>query len=250
MKKPNRTPRQNSVKRKGRTPNPYWLAAFPVILTAIIAVALTRMENIETNSTYDPHTYSFIVQGRRISGESSNPFERTQGYLARVESCEKYGVGDIYAVVSCYLTVRPLENLTISNSENPTNAVYEDGSFATICCMHLEDNPAVPLFRIRLPQGTVTRRTYQRGSEIHIVLNIPGADPRRSLDAISFSPGGRAPAVLFPLRGNLIDRSLYTEVINRHRNNPRIQEAVRDAIQARDELRSQARENQGLTYPQ
>lgn len=201
-------------------------------------------------STGDPHTYQFTMLGRRFSGRSTNPFEEAQGYRARVEFCERHGIENIFVTVTCYLTLIPTANLTISNSENITTATYEDGSVATICCMHVGDGPVAALFRVRLPRGTMTRQTYRRGDVVHILLNIPGADPTHTLDAINFSPGEGAPTVLFPLRGNLTDRIFSAAFVNAHRGDPEMEQLIQDTIHLRDGLIAREAANQGFTYPQ
>jgi hypothetical protein len=256
MRKPNRATQQKSKGEK-LAQNAFVVVAFGALVTALFLLITNEIERSRAKSNEeaatfadDPHIYSFTMNGRQISGESSNRFEMAQGYQARIEFCEKNGIENILVAVSCYFTIRPTGNLTISNSENPTTAVYENGDVATICCMHIDGAPAMPLYGIRLPRGSVTRRTYRRGDEVHILLNIPDADPGRNLDAISFSPGERAPAVSFPIRGNLASRVFSSEFVNARRNDPRMQEIIRDTIQLRDELRLRAIQNEGLTYPQ
>ena len=190
-----------------------------------------------------------MSQGRIISGKSTNPFENAQGYLARVEICERFGVEGIVVMVKCYLTVRPTQNLAISNSRNLTTAIYQDGSVAKICCMAIGNSEPDALYRIEMPRGSVFRRTFRRGEDVQIVLTIPDADEGKELDAISFSPGEGAQAVLFPLRSNLRDRVFSTAFVNARRNDPRIQKLIRDMLAFRDHLKSREGQNRGLTYP-
>ena len=218
------------------------------------------IQNVASNSstgadpssqpTGDRHTYQFAMQGRRFTGQSTNPFEEGQGYRARVEFCERYGIENVEVIVSCYLTIIPTANLTVSNSENLTTASYEDGSVAVICCMYIGESPVAPIYRIRLPRGTMTRQTYRRGEVVHVLLNIPNADPTRNLDAINFSPGEGAPTVLFPLRGNYIDHIFSTVFINAHRGDPELEQLLQKATQMRQNLRAREEPNRGLTYPQ
>ena len=257
MRKRSQSTPGNSGSRKNRISTGVWSAVFTAILALVVAITTYYVQRRQTKADEeaalfadDPHTYSIFMQGRLISGQSRNPFVRAPGYVARVEVCENFGVENISTIMSCLLTLKPSENLTISNSENLTTVHYEDGSVATICCMYVDDSFHAPLFRIALPRGSVKRRTYPRGEEIHIMLNVPNPDPRRTPDAISFSPGERAPPVLFPVRGSLRSQVVSSEFINRYRDDPRVQEVVREAVRMRDEQLSLDRANEGLTYPQ
>jgi hypothetical protein len=189
-----------------------------------------------------------VIDGRTISGESRAPFEKASGYYARVEACDRVGVESITNIVSCYISIRPTRNMTISNSENSTSAVYTDGRPAVICCMLGEDFHSAPLYRIKLPPGSVMRRTYQRGSEVHLMLNVPGSDEDRQLDAISFSPGeGIAPA-LFPIGDRMHDHILSASFVREHKDNPAVRKAVQGAISLKADIEASRKDNEGLTY--
>lgn len=222
------------------------------LLTAIVIFQLQRpepsTEELLTRIDDKPHRYHFELGGRTISGESYAPFEKGDGYYARVEACEKYGVEGILSIASCYMTIKPSQNLTISNSENVTEAIYDDGAPARICCMIMEGKYHAPIYRIRLPSGVIERRTIERGTEAHIMLNIPDIDPNHELDAIKFSPGEGVAPILFPIKGRITNRVLATSFINAHRDDPRIQGLVEGAIRMKADLEKQAEVNRGLTY--
>ena len=229
-----------------------FLTAFLTFAFAYLLYLLTRSgppaDEIITAVPSESHTYSFDIQGRRISGESIAPFERGQGYYARIEACQLFGVEGIMNIASCYMTIRITENMTISNSENYTEAVYSDGSSAHICCMAVDNDFHDALYRIRIPPGSSTRRTYQRGGEIHLMLNIPDADPGRRLDAIRFSPGEGAAPILFAIGDRIENRVFSRSFIDAHRDDPAIQRVVADAVRMKAETQSREEANRGLTY--
>ena len=247
-------PRQAKPPRRDEDKsNQYMLALFGAIVAPVMVGMVGWISgvlpNLITTSGDDPHRFSFVIDGRTISGESTNPFESARGYQARVEVCEKYGVENVLISVACYLTIKPSRNMTISNSRNPTTAVFQDGSVATICCMAIGDNPSSPLYRVELPPGAELRKTFRKGEDVHVYLNIPDASPGRTLDAITFSPGEGAATVLFPLRGNLKDRVFSAAYVKSRANDPRLQQLVREAIGFREDLKSREAMNRGLTYP-
>lgn len=252
--------------KKTREAEPFWksLAAHPLWVALVGAVAVgivgvvtwtieqprPSIDQILTTIPRWSHSYSFTMAGRRISGRSRSPFERATGYYARVEGCQRFGIEGVSNLVSCYLTIRPSANLVISNSENLTTAFYSDGSAASICCLYTDDIEGAPLYRIRMPPGLIERRTYPRGSEFHIVLNVPNADPTRTIDAIWFSPGEGVRPVLFPIRDRIEDGVYLTSAfINAHKDDPRLQALIRRQIAAQARLRAQEAANKGITYP-
>lgn len=252
-RKPTQSPKVDS---KGNLlSNPILLAVIGSILTFLGAVALyeyTRPEpspeEVMTAIPEKPHTYSLISGGRTVSGESTAPFEKGNGYFARVEACERFGVEGVLNITSCYLTVRPSVNLVISNSQNFTEARYTDGTPAKICCMLFEDNSHAPIYRIKIPSG-IERRTFQRGSEVHLTLNIPDADLNRDLDAIMFSPGEGVAPVLFPIKDAIQDRAFFkASFIEAHRDDPRVQAIIAEGYRMKAEFKAAEERNRGLTY--
>jgi hypothetical protein len=113
--------------------------------------------------------------------------------------------------------------------------------------MIFEDNAHAPIYRIKMPAG-IERRTYQRGSEFHLTLNIPNADLGRDLDAIKFSPGEGVAPVLFPIRDAIQDRLLKASFIEAHRHDPRVKMIVEDAHRMKADLKAREVTNRGLTY--
>jgi hypothetical protein len=114
--------------------------------------------------------------------------------------------------------------------------------------MFFEDNSHAPIYRIKMPVG-IERRTFRRGSEVHITLNIPDADLNRGLDAIMFSPGEGVPPVMFPVGNMIQDRAFFkASFIQAHRDDPRLQEIVADAYRAKAEFKAAEDRNRGLTY--
>jgi hypothetical protein len=235
--------------------NPVLLLILGSILTVLGSIAVYEYERpgpapeqVMTAIPEKPHTYSLISGGRTVTGESTAPFERGDGYFARVEACERFGVEGIMNIVSCYLTVRPSVNLVISNSENFTEARYTDGTPAQICCMLFEDNSYAPIYRIKMPSG-IERRTIQRGSEIRLTLNIPNADPNANLDAIMFSPGSGVAPVLFPVKDAIQDRAFFkASFIEAHKDDPRIQNIIAEGYRMKAEFKATEERNRGLTY--
>lgn len=235
--------------------NPIVIAILGSVLTVlggIVVYEYTRPgptpEEIMTAIPEKPHKYSLISGGRTVSGESTAPFEKGNGYFARVEACERYGVEGVLSIISCYLTVKPSVNLVISNSQNFTEARYTDGTPAKICCMLFEDNSHAPIYRIKMPIG-IERRTFQRESDAHLTLNIPNPDPDRDLDAIMFSPGEGVAPVKFPIKDAIQDRAFFkASFIQAHRDDPRVQEIVADAHRMKAEFKANEERNRGLTY--
>jgi len=92
------------------------------------------------------------------------------------------------------------------------------------------------------------RRTYQRGSEIRLMLNIPGTDEDRELDAISFSPGEGIAPTLFPIGDRMHDHMFSTSFIREHKSNPEVQKAVQGMISLKADIEASRKNNKGLTY--
>lgn len=244
---------EDPAKTKGFT-NAVALLVVAAVLSLLGGIALYEYERprpsaeqVLTDIPTKAHTFSLISGGRTVSGESTAPFEKGSGYFARVEACERFGVEGLMTMVSCYLTIKPTVNLVISNSENLTEARYTDGTPAKICCMLFEDGSDAPIYRIKIPSG-VERRTVQRGSEVHITLNIPNADPEHDLDAIRFSPGEGVAPVLFPVKGAMRDHILSASFIQAHRADPHVQSLVADGYRMKAEAKAAEEKNRGLTY--
>lgn len=72
--------------------SPYSLALFAALAGAFFAWLFDFLPSVFPKSKGDPHTYSFVMNGRTISGRSTNPFEETGNYRARVETCEQGGI--------------------------------------------------------------------------------------------------------------------------------------------------------------
>src|SRR4051794_29207053 len=149
-------PKAQKFRRGESRMGPLGVAIITAILGFGSAIALFEYERPRatpeerlTEIPERPHTYSLISEGRTVSGESSAPFEKGDGYLARVEACDRYGIEGLMNIASCYVTIRPSINLVISNSQNPTEARYTDGSPAKICCMLFEDDTHAPIYRIK-----------------------------------------------------------------------------------------------------
>lgn len=245
----------DSTSRWSISSHPLLVALVTAVLAAISSLTFFQLqrpkpsdEEALTAITEQSHTYSFVIDGRTISGESRAPFEKANGYYARVEACERFGMEAVYNIVSCYLTVRPYLNITISNSDNPTSAVYDDGRPAVVCCMYGENFSSGPLYRITLPPGDVKRRTYQRGSEIHLMFNVPDADQDHELDAISFSPGQGVSPTLFPLRDRTRDRMIPASQWHKDENNPEVQRLVQQGLRMKADIMERKKTNMGLTY--
>ena len=194
------------------------------------------------------HRYSFSLQGKIISGRSHSPFEKANGYFARVEACRIFGIEGIFSTAACYITLRPYVNMTVSNSDNYTSAVYDDGKVATICCMYIGDDYESPIYRIALPPGLIKERTYERNSEIHIMLDIPDIDENHRLDAIWFSPGQGIAPVLFPIKDRTMDNVFNKAFVEAHLHDPLMQKMIQDLIRLKARLKARDEINRGLTY--
>jgi hypothetical protein len=228
----------------------HWYLTYPLLISAICGIVYSNYQSIRDFVFGSDHHYEFIFDNKMVTGESSNQFEDASNYSARIEVCERNGIEGIEILISCYLTIKPKTNLTISNSLNFTTAYYSDGNVATICCMYFDRGVSMPLYRIALRRGDIVRRTVNKGEEMQIQLLIPDAKSAQDLDSISFSPGEGAPAVVFPLRGNLRDGAFLTaEFINNHKDDPRIQSMIERARAHSSKIRAVEKLNEGLTYP-
>jgi hypothetical protein len=226
--------------------NPYLLATYGAALALLSTVGLAMFNKPKLDEFLSrfggwPHRYSFQYGGQRISGESHSAFKRGDGYLARVEGCRKLGVEGIFVADSCLVTIRPTSSLTVTNSENPTAAIYDDGSKASICCMAIGDDDEEPLYQDKVPPGVAHQRTYESGADIHLVLNIPNAGLQRELDAVSFSPGQGVPPVLFPVRDRTASGVLSAAFIEAHSGDPEIRAFVEDSMRMRDQILARER---------
>lgn len=64
------------------------------------------------------------------------------------------------------------------------------------------------------------RRTYQRDTEIHVMLNVLGAEANHELDAVSFSPGEGVLPTLFPIRDRIQNLVYPASVWRKHQSDP------------------------------
>ena len=238
-----------------RTTSAYRIAVFTSLLAVLTGVVLfllqhpTRiLDKAQSIFSNVPHPYSFRLDGHTWSGWSHSPFEKARGYSARVEACSEYGIEDVLVTAMCYITLRTSVNLTISNSENYTSAVYDDGRKATICCIYVEGHAVGPGYMIKLPPGLLWRRTYERGSEVQVLVNVPDVDQNHQLDAISFSPGEGAVPVLFPIKDRIKDVLITAGFAQAHAEDPRLQRLVQDLLRTKAEIQARRQINRGLTY--
>jgi hypothetical protein len=115
--------------------------------------------------------------------------------------------------------------------------------------LFFEDGKHAPIFRIPAPTGAIERRTFERGSEMHLTLNIPNPDPQRELDAVRFSPGEGAPPVLFPIKEGVKDKAFFrASYIEAHRGDSRVEAIIAEGYRMRAEFHAMEEKNRGLTY--
>lgn len=197
--------------------HPFVVACFTAIAGAVVAGGFTlwsayiqKSGSNDTPKTHAPPKSAGVdreedVHIARIQfGEhedyfySDAAYQKGQGYEARLEACVPLKEN---TQALCVVTVKPSSTITITNSENYSEAVRVEGEKALTCCLFFNDgkNGFHIIQEKSNGAAVIGRRTVAPPAKMTVIVAVPDLDKGKSLDSLVFAIGGGDPGIKFPV---------------------------------------------------